>query len=253
MGAIKSYLNASSSLWYAYLACLPLFVLYELLMWIGRLNAPETADIRLTAELWVQQLLFCIHHNTLLLSLLVILLLGGIIWYLEGGRRPMLRLRWFLMMILEAAFWAGVLAVLVTGLLGFLWYAGAQIIPGMAALAAAEGVSSIYELSFIQRMALSLGAGLYEELVFRVLLVFGLFYGLNYFMKEHRAQISAILIAAFLFSLVHYIGPFGDAFTLYSFLFRMIFGLALNALLLIRGFGITAWTHALYDIFVLAF
>ena len=31
------------------------------------------------------------------------------------------------------------------------------------------------------------------------------------------------------------------------------FGLALNVLYLLRGFGIAAWTHALYDVMVLVF
>ncbi|RLB78811.1 MAG: CPBP family intramembrane metalloprotease, partial [Deltaproteobacteria bacterium] len=54
----------------------------------------------------------------------------------------------------------------------------------------------------------------------------------------------------FLFSLVHYIGTYGDAFTLASFTFRFLFGLALNVLFIVRGFGIAAWTHALYDVMV---
>ena len=54
------------------------------------------------------------------------------------------------------------------------------------------------------------------------------------------------------FSAVHYIGPLGDAFELPSFFFRFLFGLALNGLFLIRGFGVAAWTHALYDVLVVS-
>ena len=32
----------------------------------------------------------------------------------------------------------------------------------------------------------------------------------------------------------------------------MIAGIFFSALYLLRGFGITAWTHALYDVFLLA-
>ncbi|HEX7069526.1 MAG TPA: CPBP family glutamic-type intramembrane protease, partial [Rhodothermales bacterium] len=58
------------------------------------------------------------------------------------------------------------------------------------------------------------------------------------------------LIGAIIFSAVHYTGPLGDPFTLSSFTFRFLFGLALNVLFLWRGFGVAAWTHALYDVFV---
>ena len=39
--------------------------------------------------------------------------------------------------------------------------------------------------------------------------------------------------------------------TLESFVFRTLAGLAFSGLYLTRGFGITAWTHALYDVAVL--
>ena len=49
---------------------------------------------------------------------------------------------------------------------------------------------------------------------------------------------------------MHYIGTLGDAFTLSSFTFRFLFGLALNVVFLVRGFGVAAWTHALYDVMI---
>lgn len=250
MGAIKSYLNATASLWYAYLACLPLFVLYESLIRAANLHAGRAAEVRLSAELWIQRLLLYIHPNTLLISAVLLLLSGGIIWYLERNRNFPLRVRWFFMMILESAVWAALLAIFVSGFLNLLvfFFEQLQLVPVPMLMTASDGLQS---LSPLQRLALSLGAGLYEELVFRVLLVFGLYYALKHFIKVYRAQLLAIVIAAFLFSLVHYTGNMADAFTLHSFIFRMMFGLALNALLWIRGFGITAWTHALYDVFVL--
>ena len=60
----------------------------------------------------------------------------------------------------------------------------------------------------------------------------------------------AVLVGATVFSLFHYVGPFGDRFGTYSFLFRALMGVFFSALYLTRGFGITAWTHALYDVFV---
>jgi hypothetical protein len=61
---------------------------------------------------------------------------------------------------------------------------------------------------------------------------------------------AAIILAAFLFSLVHYLGAMGDPFTLRSFLFRFFFGVALSAIYWWRGFGLAAWTHSIYDVLV---
>src|SRR2546422_10367534 len=66
------------------------------------------------------------------------------------------------------------------------------------------------------------------------------------------AGIAATLAGAAIFSAFHYIGPYGDRWQLYSFAFRMVAGLFFSALYLVRGFGITAWTHALYDVLLLA-
>jgi membrane protease YdiL (CAAX protease family) len=109
-------------------------------------------------------------------------------------------------------------------------------------------------------LALSLGAGLYEELVFRVVLVGGLFWlfstfrgkdsGENGWKSASPAYLLAAVTGAAIFSAVHYVGALGDPFTLSSFTFRFLFGLALNGLFLARGFGIAAWTHAIYDVLV---
>src|SRR5216683_2683696 len=66
------------------------------------------------------------------------------------------------------------------------------------------------------------------------------------------AGIAATIAGAAIFSAFHYIGPYGDRWQLYSFAFRMVAGLFFSALYLVRGFGITAWTHALYDVLLLA-
>jgi hypothetical protein len=62
--------------------------------------------------------------------------------------------------------------------------------------------------------------------------------------------IFATLLGALVFSAFHYIGPYGDVLELRSFAFRAIAGVLFSGLYLVRGFGITAWTHALYDVFL---
>ena len=108
-------------------------------------------------------------------------------------------------------------------------------------------------LGYGTRLMLSLGAGLYEELLFRVLLVGTLAWAGRRWLgwRPVIAGLVAALVGAVVFSLFHYVGPYGDPFRLYSFVFLTIAGLAFSALFLLRGFGITAWTHALYDAFLL--
>src|SRR5437867_3467363 len=65
------------------------------------------------------------------------------------------------------------------------------------------------------------------------------------------AGVAATFAGAAIFSAFHYIGPYGDRWQLYSFAFRMVAGLFFSGLYLARGFGITAWTHALYDVLLL--
>ena len=63
-------------------------------------------------------------------------------------------------------------------------------------------------------------------------------------------NLGAVVITSLLFSAAHYIGPQGDSWQLYSFVFRFLAGGFFAVLFVYRGFGIAAGTHALYDIFV---
>ena len=99
---------------------------------------------------------------------------------------------------------------------------------------------------------ISLGAGIYEELLFRVLLVGALAWlaGRLFGWSAGAAGVFATLVGALIFSAFHYVGPYGDQLELASFTFRAIAGVLFSGLYLLRGFGITAWTHALYDVFL---
>ena len=102
------------------------------------------------------------------------------------------------------------------------------------------------------QLMISLGAGLYEELLFRVLLVGALAWlarsGFGW--RPWWAGAFATVVGALVFSAFHYVGPYGDPLELPGFTFRTLAGLVFSAMYLTRGFGITAWTHALYDVFL---
>ncbi|MFW5658801.1 MAG: type II CAAX prenyl endopeptidase Rce1 family protein, partial [Bacteroidota bacterium] len=125
-------------------------------------------------------------------------------------------------------------------------------IPGFEELLPKQSAAGS-ETSFWHGIALSLGAGFYEEFFFRLLLVGLLSLLLPLFfpkMGKAMKNLLIILLTAVLFSLAHHIPPHGEPFTLYAFLFRTAFGIVMSGLIVFRGFGITAWTHALYDVLI---
>jgi hypothetical protein len=61
------------------------------------------------------------------------------------------------------------------------------------------------------------------------------------------------IVSSLIFSGVHHLGSMGEAFTLGAFAFRFFAGVVFAALYQARGFALAAWTHALYDIWVMVF
>jgi len=102
-------------------------------------------------------------------------------------------------------------------------------------------------------IALALGAGVYEEFIFRVVLVSGCLFFLRDLLKLNPliSVILSVLFASFVFSIFHYLGDFGEVFEVKSFLVRFGAGIFLSVLYTLRGYGITAYTHTFYDLIVI--
>lgn len=100
-------------------------------------------------------------------------------------------------------------------------------------------------------LMLSIGAGIYEEIVFRFLILGGLFMLLRITFAAPLALSAgaALLVSATLFSGYHHWGPHGEPFSMPVFLFRMAAGCVLGLLCIFRGFGVAVYVHAFYDIF----
>jgi hypothetical protein len=112
---------------------------------------------------------------------------------------------------------------------------------------------------FFDSVVLSLGAGLYEEIAFRVGL-YGVGRRLLLAMMPEAlpgqrvlASLGWAAVSAAVFSGWHYFGQFGEPFELRSFVFRFVCGVVFTVIYVFRGFAPVVWTHALYDIWVLAF
>jgi membrane protease YdiL (CAAX protease family) len=232
----NSYFRETGTLLYSYLICLPLLLLYELLIQISQPDAEYL--IRISVDAWFKAIFSVLGFNALSITFLIAALAGVFILWRDRHRLKSIRKHYFFIMLAEALMYAILLAILISGIVQSLLMFSAQ--------------NTIADLPKLQLLALSLGAGLYEELFFRVILVSILIWVFSKILKKKwMAYASAVILAALCFSYVHYIGEFGDPFTIGSFLFRFLFGLALNLIYVIRGFGMAAWTHAIYDILVI--
>jgi len=243
--ALRSYWTTSRAPRYSITFALPLLILYEALA--AALTRFAGEQMRNGADVMLRSLFITAagRHGPLIFVLCVI---GVSVWLIardlrRGGK---LQPRIFAWMSVES-----VVLALVFGLV--IGTVTAKLLTPFGSLAI--GAAQPTQLGVGTRLMLSLGAGLYEELLFRVLLVSGLLLIARRLLGwgPGLANVFAVCVGALIFSTFHYVGPFGDPFRVDSFVFRAIAGVAFSALYVYRGFGITAWTHALYDVLVLIF
>ena len=102
------------------------------------------------------------------------------------------------------------------------------------------------------RLISYVGAGVYEEVLFRLALLPAVLIGLRVVLRMPKlwAAGMAVFVTSLAFSVAHYVGPAGEAFSLFSFTFRATAGCFFATVYLLRGFGITVGCHALYDVLV---
>ncbi|PKL47358.1 MAG: hypothetical protein CVV39_05890 [Planctomycetes bacterium HGW-Planctomycetes-1] len=114
----------------------------------------------------------------------------------------------------------------------------------------------LHHHSFVMDIITGIGAGIYEELVFRLVLIglLMLFFETILGVKRTKAIFISVIASAVLFSLHHHFvfinGRFAQAepFTKPLFIFRTIAGIYFASVFAIRGFGIVAGAHIFYDI-----
>lgn len=133
----------------------------------------------------------------------------------------------------------------------------AMLLPRLAPMAGWEGVAlagaDIRELSWQARLTISIGAGLYEELVFRVVAIALVHLLLVDVLGAGRkpGAIAAVVVAALAFALYHDLSTPTGGVNIPLAIFLMAAGLYFGLLYIWRGFGIVVAVHALYDIVAL--
>ena len=248
----SAYWEATRTGTYGFLSALPLLVAYEIMIAVA--NSGASMPVRIGSELWLKRWIAFAGGTGLWVLTGVVLLTGTAILYMERKKRVPLKAGYFAGLIAESAIYAVAVAALVSYVVAALFAMAPAPVAAAAPVAPMSPAAPLLPQAAADlwtQLALSIGAGLYEELFFRVLLVGGLFLLFRMLIRSQTmAYVAAALIGAALFSAAHYVGTLGDPFALDSFTFRFLFGLVLNVLFLVRGFGVAAWTHALYDVWL---
>ncbi len=239
------YLKEGSGPWADLALTLPIFLLYHLLV--------VFMDVRNAADLVTRELVQLSSNSMPAyggLTLVIGAVFVGVLVVL--GREHELHWQRFVWIAIEGVIYASMMRFVAAYVVGRLHLGVGQSAPSAAA--AIETVSDRFT-----GLVMSLGAGFYEEIAFRVLL-FGV--GLRLVqlfvvavnpLKRALVALGWATLCAAVFSGWHYVGSLGDPFEMRSFVFRWVCGLVFTAIYAFRGFAPVVWTHALYDIWVLVF
>ena len=201
--------------------CFPLVLAYG----VGALLVGTVSAVDLpTRALWRA----CGYDRSTYLLVYAALAAGFLIWVRRGGHRAALTLDLAAPVLIEAAIYAMTLAasidLVLTRALGF---------------GAGEGVVA------------ALGAGLHEELLFRLLGFAGLAHVLGRAGAPTRVAWAVALVASSLvFSAAHHWA--GEPWDDRVFAFRALAGAAFGLIFWYRSLAHAVWAHALYDLYVLA-
>lgn len=233
----QSGVLAPSSAWTDLGLTLPIFVLYH----VGVVFLP----VRNAADVVTRELVALAHYDRL--AYVGLTTGGGALFVavlLVLGRGHTFRWQNFAWLAAEGVVYAVAMRLVAASVVGRL----------LLSAGAAPWMQSRFT-----GLIMSLGAGLYEEIAFRVIL-FGL--GLHCLRvllgpktRTDRALLSLswALISALAFSGWHHLGVFADALDARVFVFRTVCGLVFTLIYVTRGFAPAVWTHVAYDIGVLVF
>ena len=199
----------------------PLLLAYEIgVLFAGRVNG---------ADLVTRVVLDAAGSRAAYLAIYALVAVGFLLWIRHTHRWGTLRLALAGPVILEAAVYAltlgAVASLIVDRLLGL----------GLGAPAVIS----------------ALGAGVHEELVFRLALIAALV-ALVGPLSPRFAVAFAIAGSSILFAAAHHLGAHGEPWTAHAFAFRAVCGVAFGAMFWYRSLAHAVYAHVLYDILVAA-
>jgi hypothetical protein len=199
----------------------PLLLAYEIgVLFAGTVNGADVVTRALYGAVGSRAAYLLVH---------ALFAVGFLIWVRRDGRWRTLSLDVAAPVILEAAIYALTLGAL-----------GALVVEKLLGLGLTTG-------SLIS----ALGAGVHEELVFRL----GAFAGLVALLARTQLPrglsiLVALLASAALFAAAHHVGSHGETFTAHAFAYRCVAGCVFGLIFWFRSLAHAVYAHVLYDIVV---
>jgi len=232
--AVANYLKATRSPFYSLFYVLPLALFYEILLFV--INRSDVAGVRNSADILLKRFLGQIGFHGFEASVILFLLIFILLSLLNRKTLKKQAFHWahYPLIILESAVYAALMIFLFAYILR-----SPVLLNG--------------NFPDIRYIVYSVGAGVYEELLFRGLMLQGMIMLLYRIENLNRdlSLIFSVLVTSLIFVGIHYVGAFGDVFDITSFFIRFLASLILSIIYLQRGFALAAYSHTLYDIFVI--
>jgi membrane protease YdiL (CAAX protease family) len=215
---------------------LPLLFLYEI--GVILLSEAGVTSARNGADHWIREGLLSIGFQQVnLLPSLIVVALGA--WHFIGKYQKQLSWELWWGMLAESLLFAVLLVVIgQTQDLLFQQFSAREL------LSIFPDHDSALAVSY-------LGAGIYEEVLFRGILC-SLIYagGRGLKIPATGSLVLAVVVSSLLFSGAHYVGPAADHYSHFSFIFRVCAGMYFAGLYFCRGLGIAIGAHTAYDLLV---
>ncbi|QVL34676.1 CPBP family intramembrane metalloprotease [Telmatocola sphagniphila] len=234
-----SYLRSTHHPWPCLLFLLPLLVAYE--FGVFYLGGAQADAMRNGADSWIRWGLQYFGVREFLAAPILILAVFLLWTFFKWSERPEDTLGIIFTMIFESIGYG----------LG-LWCISQAFVPFLQSLGVTLGVQIHLTDESLARLVTFIGAGIYEETIFRLLLLNALVLILKFvFIPRVFAMFLAAVISSILFAAAHHIGEYGEqTINKAYFLFRVTAGLYFAAIYWIRGFGVAVGAHAMYDVMV---
>jgi hypothetical protein len=231
-GGDASDLARRSDAWSDLFLTMPVFVGYHL----GVIFLP----IRNAADVVTRELVALADHNMAAYGLLTLAIGGAYALFLVlAGRGHALKWHRFAWIAGEGILYAIAMRLVANYVVGRVFLA--------------EGIPH----GAFAGLVMSLGAGFYEELAFRVIMfgaglkVIAVMIPPTSALRRALVPVAWALVTAAVFSGWHYFGALGDTFESESFLFRWVCGAVFVVIYALRGFAPAVWTHTIYDVWAM--
>ena len=225
---LRQYLALSRRVSLSLVYVAPLMLGYEVAF---RLVDPSVQN---SVEASVKRLLWYLGPGALYFHLFLLLVVAVALGRVIEQRLPALRA--FPAFLVESTLLAALLGPLIT------WFGDTLPVVGKATAGTSVRLS--------EAILSSVSAGLYEEFVFRLLLLGGTYLILHRVLRIGPTVAFAVaaIASAVAFAGYHHIGPYGEVWETQVFLFRFAAGVFLGVVFAVRGLAVVVYLHAIYDV-----